>query len=233
MDQRLHDGKPFLWADESPERIAKLRAGEIVVAPVGEHSPQKVPSGLIHDWVGAIFIDHTSISDVLRIVRNYDRYKDIYQPTVIDSKEISSAPTDDRFSMLLRNKSLLLKTAFDADYESSYTRLGDGRAYSVSRTTRVQEIEDYGTPDQHSLRPGAGSGIIWRLFAITRYEERDGGVYVELEAIALSRDIPGALRWFVDPIVRRVSRASLEKSLEQTQNAVRCDAQLASTKISH
>lgn len=233
MDQRAQNGRPFLWSDESPERIAQLRAGEIVVAPVGEHSPQKVPSGLIHDWVGAMFIDHATINDVLRIVRNYDRYKDFYEPTVIDSKVISEGDAGDHFSMLLRNKSLLLKTAFDADYESNYRRVDEHRRYSISRTDRVQEIEDYGTPEQHVLAPGAGSGIIWRLFGITRYEQRDGGVYVEIEAIVLSRDIPVALRWFVDPMVRRVSRASLEKSLEQTEKAVLCDRQLASANVKH
>jgi hypothetical protein len=46
-------------------------------------------------------------------------------------------------------------------------------------------------------------------------------VYVELEAIALSRDIPGGLRWLVEPIVRRVSRSSLVVSLQETADAVR------------
>jgi hypothetical protein len=46
-------------------------------------------------------------------------------------------------------------------------------------------------------------------------------VYIELEAIALSRDIPAALRWAVEPIVRRVSRSSLDTSLQQTKDAVR------------
>ena len=54
-----------------------------------------------------------------------------------------------------------------------------------------------------------------------RLEENDGGVYVEIEAVALSRDIPPALRFLVDPIVRRVSRSALLTSLEQTENAVR------------
>ena len=64
-------------------------------------------------------------------------------------------------------------------------------------------------------------GLIWRVHSITHFEERDGGVYIEVEAIALSRDIPAVLRWVVDPIVRRVSRASLATSLQQTEAAVR------------
>jgi hypothetical protein len=80
------------------------------------------------------------------------------------------------------------------------------------------------------LQEGQGHGIIWRLLGITRYVERDGGVYVELEAIGLSRDIPASVRWLVDPIVRRVSRSSLSTSLLQTENAVRDRAELAKSK---
>ena len=69
--------------------------------------------------------------------------------------------------------------------------------------------------------PLQGIGYIWRLYSVARFEERDGGVYVEPEAVALSRDIPVALRWMVDPIVRRVSRNTLLISLQQTKEAVR------------
>jgi hypothetical protein len=230
MEQRLSAGHEFLWVDEVPERLRRVRAGEIVVSPVGPQNPTRVPSGLIHDWVGAIFIPHVSLNDVLPVVRDYARYKDLYQPGVVDSKVIASGEANDRFSMLLINKSLLLKTAFDADYEASYAQVDDRHAYSVSRTTRIQEIEEYGAPAQRALPEGEGKGIIWRLLGITRYVERDGGVYIELEAIGLSRDIPGSVRWFVEPIVRRVSRGSLSTSLQQTENAVRERAELARRK---
>jgi len=95
--------------------------------------------------------------------------------------------------------------------------------YSITETTRIQEIADYGTPSQHTSPQNEGTGLIWRLFSIARFEERDGGVYIELEAIALSRDIPSSLRWLVEPIVRRISRSSLATSLRQTQDAVRSD----------
>src|SRR5438445_13472001 len=43
----------FLWSDQSPDRIRRLRAGEILVVPMGEN-PKVVPHGLIHHWIGAI-----------------------------------------------------------------------------------------------------------------------------------------------------------------------------------
>ena len=227
MEQRLLPGNAFLWVDEAPERLARVRAGEIVLSPVGPQVPKRVPSGLIHDWVGAVFIPNVTLKDVLQVARDYGRYKELYQPTVIASRVIASNEAKDRFSMVLTSMSYLPKTALDADYESCYVHVGDRRAYSVTRTTRIQEIEEYGSPNQQVLREGEGNGIIWKLFSITRYFERDGGVYLEFEAIGLSRDIPASLRWIVEPIVRRISRSSLSTSLQQTAQAVRLQVEAA------
>jgi len=46
-------------------------------------------------------------------------------------------------------------------------------------------------------------------------------VYIEIEAMAQSREIPAALRFVADPTVRRVSRNSLLASLQQTEEASR------------
>jgi hypothetical protein len=143
---------------------------------------------------------------------------------------IETSETKDRFSMVLIHKSTFLKTALDADYETRYVHVDDRRVYSISRATRIQEVDEYGTPAQRTLQQDEGRGIIWRLFSITRYAERDGGVYLELEAIGLSRDIPASLRFLVEPIVRRVSRASLATSLLQTEQAVRSSNELAGGK---
>ena len=230
IQERLAPGKPFLWVDEAPDRLASVRAGEIVVAPVGPRHPQRVPSGLIHDWIGAAFIPHVTLKDVLGVVRDYARYKEVYQPTVVDSRTIATGGAKDRYSILLMNKSLFLKSAFDSDYETRYVQVDDRCGYSVTRTTRIQEVEEYGAPGQRLLHEGEGSGVIWRLFGITRYLERDGGVYLELEVIGLSRDIPVSLRWLVEPIVRRVSRGSLTTSLRQTERAVRLHTEVAKGK---
>jgi hypothetical protein len=153
-------------------------------------------------------------------VRDYGRYKDVYRPNVIDSRLIASGESGDQFSMLLMNKSILSKTALDGDYQSSYGRLDDQRWHGTSVATRIQEVAAYGTPSQHTLPENQGTGLIWRLYSISRFEERDSGVYIEVEVIALSRDIPTSLRWFIDPIVPRISRSSLVTSLQQTQAAV-------------
>jgi hypothetical protein len=79
----------------------------------------------------------------------------------------------------------------------------------------------FGSGEIHLGCPGTGSGFIWRLFSISRFEERDGGVYVELEAMALSRCVPAGLWWLVNPVVSRLSQSSLVTFLSQTREAVR------------
>jgi hypothetical protein len=212
--------QPWPAIDDSDD-CTILRSGKILVAPIGPHTPKRVPEGLIHDWIGTIFIPNATISDVLAAVRDYDRYKDIYRPGVVDSKLVSSGDEEDRFSLLLMNSAVVMKKAIEGEYHASYFRIDDHRWYSIAEATRVQEVENYGGANERLLREDHGTGLIWRLHSITRYEEQDGGVYMQLEAIALSRIVPGALRWMIDPIVRRVSRNSLQLSLSQTRGAVK------------
>jgi hypothetical protein len=85
MQARLQPGAHFLWLDDEPDRVEDIRTKGPHIAPAGPHIPKKVPAGLIHDWLGVGFVANAKIEDILRIVRDYDRYKEIYQPRVIDS----------------------------------------------------------------------------------------------------------------------------------------------------
>ena len=212
---------PFLWVDQKPDRLQRVRDGEILVSSVGKENPKPVASGLIHDWVGAAFLPNASIKDVLSAVRDYSNYKEYYKPTVVDSRMLGSDGPCEKYSMRVVNKEVVAQTALDMEYETCYFKIDDRRWYSITQTTRVQEIRHQDRPDEQELPPDHGSGYVWRLYSVARFEQRDGGTYVEVEAIALSRDIPVALRWVVNPIVRRVSRNSMVVSLQQMKEAVR------------
>ncbi len=220
LQDRVRPGGGFLWTDEESERISRVHGGEIVVAPAPGPNPRRVPGGLIHHWIAAAFLPNVKLDDILEVTENYDRYQEFYRPSVIASKTIARQYSNDYFSMQLMNRKFFLKTMLDADYQSTNVRLDERRFYSVSRTTRVQEIQDYGRPSQHWMPEGQGGGYIWKLFSIGRLVQRDGGVYIEIEAIALSREIPAAVRFVADPIVRSVSRSALLTSLTQTEEAV-------------
>ena len=219
MRARAQPGAHFQWLDDEPDRLEHVRTIGPYIVPVG-HIPRHVPSGLIHDWLGAGFIPNVTIADILQIVRDYDHYADVYHPGVIDSKLRSTDGMRDSFFLRFANKSVVAKTALDSEGEATYIRLDEHRWYAFSNTVHIREIDKLGTSDQRTLPEDQGTGYIWRLSSITRLEERDGGVYAELEALALSRDIPAALRLFASPIIRRVSRDSLATSLHQTKMAI-------------
>jgi hypothetical protein len=173
IQERANAPAGFLQIDATPAVAAKVHRGQIVVSPAAAHIPKKVPSGLIHDWIGAAFLANTTIKDVVAIVRDYPKYTEIYAPHVLESRVISTGETVDRHSIVLMNKSVLSKTALDCDYETTFVRVDGRRIYSITHAKRIQEIADYGTAKQHTLPEGEGTGLIWRLFSVSRFERRD------------------------------------------------------------
>jgi hypothetical protein len=220
MKARLDGGRPFLWADEAPGRQRQLRQGEILVTPGAGRGSQSVPGGLIHDWMGSSFIPEAKLTGVLAVIHDYGRYKDIYKPVVADSKTIECGGTEQKFSMLWERHVLFVTAALNGVYAARDFPVGTSRWYSVATTTEVREVADYGESGERLLPPDHGSGYIWRLRNMLRLEEGDGGVYVELEALALTRDIPASLHWLVSPVVARLSRSSVIDTLSQTRQAV-------------
>lgn len=210
---------PFLWSDQSPDRLRRLHKGEAVVSPFGEN-PHRVPHGLIHHWIGAVFLPRARLDDVLSVVRDYGKYQDFYAPNVIESQIVRKTPIEDTFSLRLLNKAVVAKFALDTEFQGTFRRIDENRCYGISYTTRVREVENYGLADEHEAPANTGRGLIWRLYSISRFEQRDGGVYIELETVALSRDVPGPLRWLIDPIVRHTARSSMQVSLQKTGRAV-------------
>ncbi|HSU33681.1 MAG TPA: hypothetical protein VLJ11_20805 [Bryobacteraceae bacterium] len=210
---------PFLWSDQSPDRLRRLHKGETVIASFGEN-PHRVPHGLIHHWIDAVFLPGARLDDVLSVVRDYGKYEDFYAPYVVESQVVLKTPIKDTFSLRLLNTAVVAKFALDAEFQGSFRRIDESKCYSISYTTRGHEVEKYGLADEHEAPANTGRGLIWRLHSISRFEQRNGGVYVELETAALSRDVPGALRWLIDPIVRRTARSSIQVLLQKTGGAL-------------
>jgi hypothetical protein len=220
MRERLQNQQPFLWSDEAPSRGARLRHGEILVAPLVGAGTARVPGGLIHDWIGAVFIPNVTLRKLLAVLHDYESYKEYYKPVVVDSRALASSEEDQRYSVVLQHHVLFVSAAILAHCRARDLRVDGRRGYKITDTTEVQEIESYGQARERLLPPGQGNGYIWRLHLIVRYEERNGGVYLELEALGLTREIPFSLYWLVSPVVKRVSADSLETSLRQTRDAV-------------
>ncbi len=207
-----------------------MRHGKIAAQLWAGDGPVKVSNGLIHDWTGAAFIRGATVEQTLTLVQNYDNHKNIYQPEVIDSKLISHHGNNFKISLRLaeeENRHQVTRTPIT-------TCITGNRAWAAlfcrSYTTRIAEVEDAGTDNEHVLDPDTGYGFLWRLYSYWKFDEKSderrssasaaNGVYIECRAISLTRDIPYGLGWIIEPIIRSLPQESLIHTLECTRKAL-------------
>lgn len=218
LDGRQDGQKHFLWVDEAAERLRQVRGGQVAVQPWTGKGEVEVPDGLIHDWVGAVFIPGTTLAKTLALVQDYDNHKNIYAE-VIDSKLLHRDGNEFRVYLRLRKKKVVT-VVMNTEHDVRYYRVDPARWRSRSYSTRIAEVVNAGEPDEHELPPGTGQGFLWRLYSYWRFAERDGGVYIECEAISLTRDVPTGLGWLIVPIIRGLPRESLVNTLAATRAAL-------------
>ncbi len=223
MEQSLQGNGPFLWSDATPEIAREVRQGNIVAKFWSGRGPVKVPSGLIHDWIGAAFMPGVTLQETLALVQDYDNHKNIYQPEVIASRLISHHGNDFQIYLRLLKKKVLT-VVLDSDHDVHYQLLDRTRCTCRSYTTRIAEVQDAGTSRERVLPPDTGYGFLWRLYSYWRFQERDGGVYVECRAISLTRDVPFGLGWMIEPIIQKLPKESLINTLEATRKALQAKA---------
>jgi len=221
-EQALHAGGPFLWFDLSSERTQQVQKGQVVVQCLAGRAPVEVPSGLIHDWTGAAWICGTTVEDTLALLQDYDNHKNIYKPEVIASRLISHHDNDFQIYLRLLKKKIIT-VVLDTDHEVHYRSLDPSRWVCRSYTTRIAEVQDAGSSKERVLLPDIGYGFLWRLFSYWRFQERDGGVYVECRAISLTRDLPSGLGWAIKAIIGKVPKESLTRTLQTTRQALQAN----------
>lgn len=210
-----------LQLDQSPVQLRKAQRGEVSVSQIKTLATQRIPHGLIHDWIGTVFIPNATVADVLTVVRNYDQYPKWYGPTIAQANVLARSVDQDRYTIRYVRTVLWVTVVMEAEYEWHYSPLDETSGYSATRSVRINEIQDYGKPSQRKTPADDGSGYLWRTYTVSRYQQPDNGVYLEQENIALGRSIPAAFRWVVEPAVRHLAKDLLEKSLQQTRDAVR------------
>ncbi len=226
MERELQAG-PFLWIDSLPEKereadYQQVKRGEIVTSHLQteEHGkPITAPNALIHHWVGTAFIPGVTLEQTIHLLHDYNDHARYYQPEVLRSKLLQHNGDEYKIFYRLRKKKIVT-VVLDTTYDSQYHQLDAHRAYSNAYSTRIAEVEDAGTPKEREKPVGDDSGYMWRLNSYWRFWERDGGVYVQLEAISLTRDIPQGVGWLIRPFIETVPRESLMFTLSRTREAL-------------
>ena len=233
VDRELANGSPFLWvqrlpADRRAAAEAQLRAGQVVIERLDASTaeglakrdkPVEVPGGLIHHWIGTVFIPGATLAQTLALEEDYDHHQDYFRPDVMRSR-ILRRDGDDFLIELRLYKKKVVTTVLDTEHRVHYTMVDATHAWSRSHTTRIQEVDNTGEPNERLEPEGHDRGFLWRMNTYWRFEEKDGGTYVESQSISLTRDIPTGLAWLVGPYVNSVPRESLTFTLATTRSAV-------------
>jgi hypothetical protein len=181
--------------------------------------PIPVPSGMIHHWIGTVFIPGATLAQTLALEEDYNHHQDYFSPDVMRSKILRHDGNDFLIDLRLYKKKVIT-TVLDTEHEIHYTLVDSAHAWSRSRTTRIQEVDNAGERDERLQAEGHDRGFLWRMNTYWRFEEKSGGTYVECQSISLTRDIPTGLGWLIGPYVTSVPRESLTFTLATTRSAV-------------
>jgi hypothetical protein len=223
MGETLRGNGSFLWSDSNSERARQVHEGQIPAQFWSGRGPVHIPNGLIHDWIGAAWAPDTTVEATLGLIQNYDNHTNIYKPEVMASKLIRRRGNDFQIYLRLLKKKILT-VVLDTDHDVQYRRLDRFRWTCQSYTTRIAEVENAGQANEEVMAPDAGFGFLWRLYSYWRFQERDRGVYLECRAISLTRDVPLGLGWIIEPIIQKLPKESLIRTLECTRQALEGEA---------
>jgi len=203
----------------APVDTARLRRGEFIVEDLTPASEKKMDGALLHDWRGTAFVPGAKSSDFDRVMKDFAAFPRYFAPQILRTRVLSQNGDHYVITMRVRQQHIIT-VVMDMEYDATFTRV-DAGGYSISRSTRVVEIDKPGTPQERPLPPNQDHGFVWQMNNYWTYEERDGGLYIQVESVSLSRSIPAGLGWAIGPFIRSVPRESLEFTLHAASRALR------------
>jgi hypothetical protein len=199
---------------------ARLRQGELIIEQITPSSNTDLPGAMLYHWRGTAFAPRAKAADFERLMKNFDAYPQNFSPQILQSKTLLQQ--NDHFQVLMRvRQKHVITVVMDTTYDVTFARLDAQHGYSISRSTQITEIDSPGTRHERALSSTEEHGFLWRLYTYWTYEERDGGLYMQIESASLTRSIPTGLGWAIGPFVQSVPRESLEFTLRSTCNALR------------
>jgi hypothetical protein len=209
----------FLAPPVTPQDEQRLRKGELIIEPITPVTGLPLPEALLHDWRGTTFAAGAKAADFERLMRNINAYPQYFSPQVLQAKLITQQGDHLQAVMRVRQKHVLT-VVLDTSYDITFGRLDARHGYSISRSTKISEIDSPGSASEHALGPSEEHGYLWRLNTYWTYEERDGGLYLQIESVSLTRAVPTGLNWIIQPFIEKIPRESLEFTLRSTCNAL-------------
>src|SRR5262249_39105423 len=92
FEARWSGKRADLWLDEHPADLSAAKAGKLIIQPMNSDGALSVKQGLIHDWLGAVFLPGATITRVLSVLQDFDNHKK-YFPEIIRSRTLQRSDT--------------------------------------------------------------------------------------------------------------------------------------------
>jgi len=201
--------------------LEQIDNGEVFIAKLktlNDGERIDVKNGIIHHWYGAVFVEGVTLDDVLALVKDYEIHDRVFAPDIEASRILRASSDGNVFDISYRfRKKKVITVVLETEHHVEYTRVSADRAYSMSRTTKVQEVDDPDGRNEPKL-PDTGRGFVWRINSYWRFEQQEGGTFIESESISLTRDIPLLLRPLISPFVNGVPKDTLTRNLENARD---------------
>jgi putative flippase GtrA len=213
--------KGFLAIDfqdqaEADRDKKKLLSGKVVIQQINDGRDCgrdiDIPDGMLHHWIGSIFIPGVTLDSVFSRVEN-PRPEDTRQEDVLESSVLEKNPGQLRMYLKLQ-RSKIITVRYNTEHLVHYQRNGSNQASSSSVATKIAEIEKLHGNNEREKPVGRDSGYLWRMNSYWRYQQVEGGVIVECESMTLSRSIPIILEYMIHPIIKSIARESMSRTLE-------------------
>ncbi len=212
----------FLIPRESALELRNLRQGIIVVRKMETRAAGgntiDIPDGMIHHWRGSILITGVSLNMVLDRLKN-PVADEVRQEDVLATRVLYRVP-DGYLLYLKLQRSHIVTVVYNTEHEVRYQQKSRDRAWSTSKGIKIAEVSDPNTATEHEKPQGNDHGFLWRLNSYWKYGQVPEGVLVECESISLSRGIPIGLEFMVRPLIDRVARESMERTLESMRQRI-------------
>lgn len=199
-----------------PGNRRRLRSGELIVEQLTPPPGAALPGAMLHDWSATTFVPEATAADFTRLMLDFAGYARIYAPQVLTARVL--AQQGDRYNVVMRVRQRHMFTVtMDTAYEVSFGELDAQHRYSASHSTKITEIDSSG----HALSAAHEHGFLWNQNTYWSCEVLDGGLYLRIESVSLTRSIPAGLAWAIGPFVESVPRDSLAFTLRATSAALR------------
>lgn len=194
---------------------ASLAAGKIALEQLTPDGGEELSGALLHHWRGTAFVPGATAAQFEELLRDFAAYPKVFAPQV----ERARVLPDGEVTLRVVQKHVIT-VVLDTTYEVSFGALDSLHRYSASRSTHVSEIANAGTSRERALTAAEAHGFLWRLNTYWSYEQRDGGLYLQIETVSLTRGIPTGLGWAVRPFIESVPRESLAFTLRAASRAL-------------